>query len=303
MKSELIRGGIMKKAVLVVMVFMIMASFSACGSKKSASDETSGRGNVKQDMAVADSNGAAAPKAEEKSKAVVDEGRKIIQNVTCVIDVKDLKGAYDSVMVKSQEIGGYVANSSIRDANSQITVRVPSAKLEDFIKFIDTLGGQNVETSRNADDVTEQYTDVISRLKNLKAQEEQLLTIMKKADTVEDTLKVQSELFRVRGDIEVLQGKINMWDKLVEFSTVVLRLNKIQEIGGKDVKVSFISLSEIAKGMSNGFKTTLNFAIRFISGIFVLLISLIPIIPFIAFIVWLVVKYRKKIKFKKNVGQ
>jgi uncharacterized protein YydD (DUF2326 family) len=134
----------------------------------------------------------------------------------------------------------------------------------------------------------------------LKAQEEQLLEIMKKAGTVEEILKVQDQLYAVRGEIESLEGRINMWDKLVEMSTVSISLNKITEIVGKDVSISPITWSEIAKGISNGFNATLNFIIRFFTGIFVLLVSAAPLLPFIAVGIWLVIRFIRKSKKKMN---
>ena len=246
--------------------------------------------NAKADMKVADINNNNADL----------EGRKIIYNANSIINVKDIKSAYNSIVNKTQEVGGYIANSNIHDINSQITIKVPAQKLKEFLTYLDTLGDSK-ESSISTNDVTDQYTDTKSRVKNLKAQEEQILLIMKKAVTVDEILKIQNELSRVRGEIESYEGRINMWDKLVELSTVTVNLNKVQEIGGKEVKVAFISWNEIIKGMSNGFKGTLNFVVRFISSVFVVIISAIPVIPFIAIGVWLFIKYRKKTK--KNISQ
>lgn len=307
----------MKKALLFIITVVLILTFSACGAKNAATAPSSagGRSNM-ADTAVATKGSAPAPAAapapqsptanysKESSNTELQKtedintalDRKIIYNASVSLDVKDLKGTYENILAKGLEMGGYVANSGIRETDSQITIRVPAVRLDDFMKYLDTLGGQNKESSINTNDVTDQYTDIASRVKNLKAQEEQLLTIMKKASTVDETLKVQSELFRVRGEIESFEGRINMWDKLIEYSTVSVRLNKIQEIGGKDVNFSFITWDEIGKGISNGFKGTLNFVIRFFSGAFIVLISALPVLPFIALILWLVLRYRKKLR-------
>jgi hypothetical protein len=181
-----------------------------------------------------------------------------------------------------------------------IVVRVDKLKFEDVISGIRGLG-LLVEESVKSDDVTDQYTDTESRLRNLKAQEEQLILIMKKAATVEETLKIQNELYRIRGEIEVLEGRIKMWDKLVEFSTITVTLNRVKEIGEKEVKVSIISWDEIIKGMSNGFKSVLNVIIRFFSGVLIVIVSILPLIPFAALAVWLILRYRKK--SRRNINQ
>lgn len=310
----------MKRVWLFLLSIIIVFTLIGCAQKSSESTSSNGA-NYSRPAAGGQTATAPsiAPEAQP-SKGMIDtndavkttesstqdmnlqpqDGRKIIYNASVMLDIKDLKGSYDSIISKAQEMGGYIASSNIRENDSQITMRVPAVKLSDFLKFLDTLGGENKESSVNTSDVTDQYTDMDSRVRNLKAQEEQLLSIMKKAVTVDETLKVQSELYRVRGEIESLEGKLKMWDKLIEYSTVSINLKRIQEIGDKDVKVSFITWSELVNGISNGFKATLNFVVRFFSGIFILLISALPVIPFIAVAVWFILRYIKK--SKKNIS-
>jgi len=292
----------MKKIASIILAVLLVFSISACGAAKNASEakkvEMAGgaREEAEYDTAVpAEEPAAQYIREDSKVSQNAGVGRKIIYNANAEIDVKDLKGTYDSIISRVEGIGGYIASSGITDNYSEITARIPSEKLDEFIKYLETLGEGNNRIYRNSDDITEQYTDTESRLRNYKAQEEQLLEVLDKAETVEDILKVQNELFRVRGEIEALEGSIKMWDRLVELSTVTVRLNKIREIGEKEVKITFITLDEIVKGMANGFKSTLNFIIRFISGVFIYLVSIIPALPFIALALWLLNKLRKKI--------
>ena len=62
--------------------------------------------------------------------------------------------------------------------------------------------------STTGQDVTEQYTDLDSQLRNLEASEAQLLELMKQAGTVEEILKVQQELTNTRGQIEQIKGQM-----------------------------------------------------------------------------------------------
>lgn len=306
----------MKKILLFALSIIIALSLFGCGSKSENMSQGAAPNTGKAAETRAGSGGgysmdssaekpAAAPQvqySETTSKVVTDTNRKIIYNASVSLDVKDVNKTYDTIDAKAKEIGGYTASSNINKENSQITVRVPAVKLDEFLKFLDTLGGENKQSNINTDDVTDQYTDTESRIRNLKAEEAQLLEIMKKAATVDETLKVQSELYRVRGEIESLQGRVNMWDKLVEMSTVSINLSKIKEIGGKDVSITFISWNEIVKGMSNGLNATVNFIVRFFSGVLILLVSILPFLPFIAVGLWFLIRYLKRSK-KKNIGQ
>lgn len=290
----------MKKLALILAVIMIVLSFAGCSSKQPASAPTSSapsyNGGAKPgDAASPEQSKDAVPAADTKDQSLnIDSNRKIVYNAFVSIDVKDIKSTGDSITSKSKEMGGYIANSSFNETYCQITVKVPAERLDEFLSFVDTLGGENKQASISTDDITDQYTDTTSRIRNLQAEETQLLEIMKKAATVDEILKVQDELYTVRGEIETLQGKVNMWDKLVEMSTVSITLKKIPEIGGKEVNVSFISWNEIWEGITNGFNAVLNLLMRFFSWLLIVLVSCLPIYPFVGVALWLTIRYMKK---------
>src|SRR5439155_8701158 len=76
--------------------------------------------------------------------------------------------------------------------------------------------------SIDAQDVTKQYVDQEARLRNLRAQEQQYLGILRKAATVKDTLEVSDKLNEVRGAIEEKQAEFEALSKQVE--TVVINI-------------------------------------------------------------------------------
>jgi hypothetical protein len=77
--------------------------------------------------------------------------------------------------------------------------------------------------SIEAQDVTKQYVDHEARLRNLRAQEQQYLGILRKAATVNDTLEVSDKLNEVRGAIEERQAEFDALSKQVE--TVAININ------------------------------------------------------------------------------
>lgn len=282
-------------SILLISAVLILGGCSSgknSGSSGSAADyklaASEGKGNSGTEVKASDSAQSAAERTDEGE-------RKVILNANANIQVKELKSSYSSVVERAKAIGGYVSNSTVNETSSLVTVRIPSQRMDEFLKFLATVG-EIKDTSTSASDITEQYTDSASRLKSYKSEEEQLLQIMKKAQTVEDILKVQSQLTQIRGEIEALQGKINMWDKLVELSTVEVRMTKAPEISGKNVRLSFIGWSEVTRGMSNGFKRTLNSVVRFFGGLLVFLVSAVPVVPFILLAAWLIIRYWKKKK-------
>jgi hypothetical protein len=81
-----------------------------------------------------------------------------------------------------------------------------------------------VSETSTSQDVTEEYTDLSSQLKNLQVQEEQLRTLMDRATTVDETLTVQRELGQVRGEIEKTQGRMNYLSHRADLSSITVTL-------------------------------------------------------------------------------
>ena len=75
-----------------------------------------------------------------------------------------------------------------------------------FLDIIKAMGTVN-NISMSGQDVTEEYVDLESRLRNLKVQEEVLLDLMEQSKSVEDSIQVQRELSNGSGEIEVSAGK------------------------------------------------------------------------------------------------
>jgi hypothetical protein len=76
----------------------------------------------------------------------------------------------------------------------------------------------------HSQDVTSDYTDLQSRLKNLEATEAQLMEIMASANKTEDVLNVFDQLTRVREQIEVIKGQIKYYEESARLSAISVEL-------------------------------------------------------------------------------
>jgi len=154
--------------------------------------------------------------------------RKIIKRAYLHIEVEDFETAASEVERLARASGGFVSDSSshVTDTGHRrgsITIRVPQEGFLDVVEEIKKLG--TVEsTSISGEDVTEEYIDLDARLRNLQRQEERLLEILDNATTVEDILKVEEHLGRVRGEIERIQGRLRYLDNLVTLATITVEL-------------------------------------------------------------------------------
>ncbi len=216
--------------------------------------------------------------------------KKIIKNADAAVEVKDSEKDFQTISGWVAANGGYEFNRSMsfdgRHRYIRVVYKLPPDKLNVFLEFLEGVG--NVKSSNTtSDDITDQYYDTTARLENLKKGREQLLQVQEKAKTISDILKVQNELNRITGEIESLQGRINMWDKLIAESTVNLSISEEADPMRTTEELSwkFSSLEDILKTAKNGFIWTSNTLVNLFVWTVIGLVSVIPVIIILAIVV------------------
>lgn len=210
---------------------------------------------------------APAPGADEPAVE-----QKVIKTSYLSLEVEDVRAAADAVEDIARKYNGYKADSSTKDIGDRkigyVTVRVPGEHFEDVLREIEAVG-ELKEENISVEDVTEQYVDLAARLKNLERQEERYLDILDMAETVEDVLKVENQLERIRGNIEQLQGRLTYLTNRIDFSTVQVRLSEPEIITH-------------GSGIGRVFREALDGFLSAIRGIIIFLGYFIPIAAFLA---------------------
>src|SRR5262249_6638008 len=117
-----------------------------------------------------------------------------------------------------------------------------------------------------AKDVTREYIDLNARLRNLQAEEQQYLLILKRAATVKDTLDVTQHLGDVRGQIEQLQGQLNYLSHQIEMSSISLNLHmnaaSITAIRWTPTLTAKSAFHDLAQGLADWADVLLSFLIE-----------------------------------------
>jgi len=155
--------------------------------------------------------------------------RLVIKNADLAIVVADVDARMKAISDMAEALGGYVVssnsyqsytNNGVQVPEGQIVVRVPAEKLDDALKQIkkDVVEVQTETTS--GQDVTAQYVDLQSRLKNLEAAEAQLNDIMKQATATEDVVNVFNQLVYYREQIELVKGQMKYYEESAALSSI-----------------------------------------------------------------------------------
>jgi hypothetical protein len=177
----------------------------------------SSAGGVGQPGAGPDANGL-----------VLSQERKIVQTASMQLQVEEVGGAFEEVGRIAAAAGGFVASSSFSYKGdvqvAAVSIRVPAARYQGVLAELRDLGVKVDAENSNASDVTEEYTDLAARLRNLEATEQQLLTLLNRAETIADILTVQDRLNNVRGEIEQVKGRMQLLDNLTDLATITVHL-------------------------------------------------------------------------------
>jgi len=171
-------------------------------------------------------DGAIDENAAELAEAFAE--RMVVFTAKIELEVEDVDSTVDDIRLLTERHGGFIATVSTRSGGGAITVRVPQKRFYDAVSEIEALGDV-VNRDLKGEDVTEDYVDLQARLSNLQKQEERLVGILEMCTTVEDVLKVEKELERVRGEVEGLTGNIQYLESRVELATITVLLNEFVE--------------------------------------------------------------------------
>jgi hypothetical protein len=162
----------------------------------------------------------------------------IVANVNLNVSVENAADAARAAEAVADRYGGFVASSNVRNGDrgreAAITIRVPHARLSDALRELRAVGTKVTEETRSSQDVTEEFTDVESNIRNLRATETQLIALMERASRIEDVMSVQRELTSIRGQIERLTGRSRVLENRADLATIALRLIEPATLAPRD---------------------------------------------------------------------
>lgn len=245
----------MKKRLLPLFLALLL-SLSACGSSSGGTTNSAAAGDSSADNGWAEAAMDAADTAGGADFSAVRRNAKLILNADLSLETQDFEKSAADIEKMTAEAGGYIESSGTygdtgsRSAN--YTLRVPQEKFEQFYAQL----GENmhvVSRSRSSEDVTEQYTDIETRLATLQTKHERLLSLLEKADKMEDIIALENALADCEYEIDSLTGSKRRYDDLVGFSTFYINLREVQTLTATADGTGFgAQLSQAAKTGARG---------------------------------------------------
>jgi hypothetical protein len=163
----------------------------------------------------------------------------IIRTGQAFIEVEKVDPAVLKIRQLAAQFGGYITNSSISGGRDQIRqatleLKIPSPKYEPAVDALSTIGKVETVTS-NAQDVGEEFVDVTARVTNSRRLEERLITLLaNRTGKLDEVLRVERELARVREEIERYEGRLRYLSSRVAMSTLTITVHEPAPILGNN---------------------------------------------------------------------
>jgi len=225
------------KLVRLIPILVFALALAACGgaTASSTAEQAPGAPMVAPAMdAVAPAAGGGATALEaggapqNAPSGQQDFGRLVIKSADLSLQVDSAREAETSVRAIVARLGGYVVkvqtSGSDEDLSSTITFRVPAARFDEALAGVQGLAKKVFSRTVTGDDVTEEFVDLDSRLKNLEATRDRLQAFLDKAENVDEALKVNQSLSEIQGQIEQIKGRQQFLKQSASLSTITVSL-------------------------------------------------------------------------------
>jgi hypothetical protein len=219
-----------------VMVWFVLVTWmvAGCAAAAPSAAPAVAESAVSQEAAPAEANAASG----ETDQSQEVGPRLIIKRADLALVVQDSEAAVEAVRQTTEALGGYISGSTSYRVGSDenggqvqanITVRVPATEIDRALKQFKSLALRVNSENIATEDVTQEYTDVQSRLRNLEATEQELLALLSEVRkrpnaTTDDILTVYRRITEVRDEIEKLKGRQQYLDNQVQLATIALTL-------------------------------------------------------------------------------
>jgi len=301
-KNKILLGLVILFGLIIIAGLVILSSIFFSSSRNYLSDSFESIDSIAYSPAPGRMVGDSFKMAD--SSFSITEDRRIIKTGSLSLRVQDIEQSMDKVNQIISPIGGLVENSGLYEQkqtglwNGWMNIKVPADKFDDIFGEIKQIASEVEREEISSRDITDEYVDIEATLRNMRAEEQQYLSIMNRAREVEEVIKVAEKLYEVRGRIERTEARLLSLSRQVEMSSINISFTSEGEINilGVNWRPSFIlrkGVADMLVGLNYSFEVFIYLLFRL--PIIIIWLAIIAIIIFVfwkALPIW--TKYQKK---------
>ncbi len=282
----------MKRSPMLMLISLFIICLS-CGTDQNNESEVISTDNASSEQTVVK---YVAPvvvdsvKTNVESLTPVQDGnsfpiskKNIIKDGTISVKTKDLSASKKAIdhLVKSKK-AYYMTEEFSTDDHSisyNLKIRIPTENFENFLSGIENGNDEIINKNIQARDVTEEFTDIETRLTTKREYLKRYRELLSTAKTVKDILEIEGNIRSIQEEVDSRQGRLNYLSDQVAYSTLDVYLFKEKEYLYKPHEQSKFS-ERVKNSLSKGWNSIVNFVIGTISAwpqILLILMSLLII--------------------------
>jgi len=295
------------KHIYISLFIMIIFCTFACSQENVSEKSTiSSQGFTSPEPENFSKISTSSDRAYSKNSSIIlnqtqEDSRKVIQTISMEITVLSIQHSIETIHDSAINNDGFIISSEIHDQQGKtygsITLRIPRDKTTILSNKIREISEKISRENLNSNDVTDQYTDLNTRIINMKEAEKSYLRLFNEAKTIDDMVNIQEKINLIRWDIENLEGQINYMDSSTSTTliNVYLQQSSDQQAIIKDQWKPLDTLKDALRDLIEFSQRFANILIRML--IFTpIWIVLIAIALFLRKINWKRIKF---LKFKR----
>lgn len=189
--------------------------------------------------------------------------RKIIYRVDASYDVSNINDAVDTLkgFVLEDE---WFDQENLSTSYASFTIRIKTERLDAFMLDLKEAFQQR-SYNKSGEDISLAYQDKTEKVLSLTLQQERLQALYDSA-SFSDMIIINKQLSDVEAELRKLEGELNVFDSLVEYSTVEVRLY------GSIIITRSPFFNRLGNAFVNGAKGLLSF----LDGLVIVVATIIP---------------------------
>ena len=310
----------MKKALLAAALASTLL-LSACGSNEdtmSAADSAQ-RNAVAGEYFKSESDSETetnAPSEYEATELANTEYKQsevktintqmLVYSCNMSIDVLDFQKAVDQIHEYINSYNGFIESENYSDGgdtsqwlysedqkwkNFNATIRVPSAKYDDFCKSVESVGDMRRKNA-SVENLTTEYSDLKTTLSIYEAKEDRYLEMLKEIKDQNKAISVEEELTNIQVEIARIKTRMNNIENDVAYSYVNLTVNEVRQYTEKPIVKK---TDTFGQRLSNTLSTTWSKFLNFLEGLLFFIIRVLPYLLLLGILSFIIVKIVKVI--------
>jgi hypothetical protein len=204
------------------------SSVGSAGSEAAApyEAEDAGAAGEQKSTGQGDSQGETSGVADDQNISQPGVDRTLVRTANIELAAGNVGETVDRARDIAANAGGYAGQEEVREQSATLALRVPSDRFDQALDELSELG-RVISRDQSAEDVTEKVVDLDSRIATQRASVSRVRTLLARASTVDEIVRIEEELTTRESDLESLEQRRQALGGQVAMSTVTIRIGKI----------------------------------------------------------------------------